>query len=171
MACDSEPRAMPWAKVECTFGAKKNVNNPHMKEAKSMTEVFAQLKPRQPRTFLPARDRPDRYKTVSRSSCRGCWTGPSKAPGDFERFLLDRSELEAALAQQQSILYIQMTCHTDDPGAAGAYQAFIEQVVPAVKPFADQLDRKCLEVRKEVSPRSAALRRLPEGDPDRYQPV
>jgi oligoendopeptidase F len=41
-----------------------------------------------------------------------------------------------------------MTCHTDDAGAAGAYKAFIEQVVPAVKPYADGLDRKCLEANR-----------------------
>lgn len=109
-----------------------------------ISEAFAQLKPGRPRTFLPERIDLANKDNVTEQLQR-LLDRPIESAGDFERFILDRSELEAALAQQQSILYIQMTCHTDDPGAAGAYQAFIEQVVPAIKPYADKLDRKCLE--------------------------
>lgn len=66
---------------------------------------------------------------------------------DLERFLLDRSELETVLAQQKAILYIEMTCRTDDPDRAGRYKHFIETVVPAIKPPADRLDRKYLKER------------------------
>lgn len=109
-----------------------------------ISEAFAQLKPGRPRTFLPERIDLTNKDNVTEQLQR-LLDRPIESAGDFERFILDRSELEAALAQQQSILYIQMTCHTDDPGAAGAYQAFIEQVVPAIKPYADKLDRKSLE--------------------------
>ena len=33
---------------------------------------------------------------------------------DLEQWVLDRSELETAIDQQGSILYIRMTCQTDD---------------------------------------------------------
>jgi oligoendopeptidase F len=63
----------------------------------------------------------------------------------FEQWLLDRSELEAAFDQHRAILYIQMTCQTDNTDYAGAYQAFIENVASAVKPLIDQLNRKMID--------------------------
>jgi oligoendopeptidase F len=64
---------------------------------------------------------------------------------DLEKWLLDRSELEAALQQEGSVLYIQMTCQTDDQEKAQAYKDFIETVIPAVQPLNDQLNRKYLQ--------------------------
>jgi oligoendopeptidase F len=61
---------------------------------------------------------------------------------ELEQWLLDRSELEAAIAQYEGILYLRMTCQTDDDARANAYKDFIETVVPATKPWADKLDRK-----------------------------
>ena len=64
---------------------------------------------------------------------------------DLEQWLLDRSELETALDQAGSVLYIRMTCQTNDPERAKAYQHFIETVVPAVKPLDHQLNQKYLQ--------------------------
>jgi oligoendopeptidase F len=111
------------------------------------SEPFAHLRPRQSRRFLPEQIDLTHADNVT-AQLKMLLDRSLDGPEAFERFLLDRSELEAAIAQQQSILYIQMTCRTDDAGAAGAYKAFIEQVVPAVKPYADQLDRKCLEANR-----------------------
>ncbi len=52
----------------------------------------------------------------------------------FERWLLDWSELSAALDEEGSKRYIAMTCHTDDSGAEKAYLEFVEHVEPNVKP-------------------------------------
>ncbi len=38
-----------------------------------------------------------------------------RTPGEFERWLIDRSELEAACSEARANLYISMTCATDDP--------------------------------------------------------
>lgn len=70
---------------------------------------------------------------------------------DLERFLLDRSELETAVAHRKAILYIEMTCHTDDPDRAGRYKHFIETVAAAIKPLADKLDRKYLHERQRFA--------------------
>jgi oligoendopeptidase F len=70
---------------------------------------------------------------------------------DLENWLLDKSELEAALDQTGAILYIRMTCQTDDQARAGAYQHFIETVIPAIKPLDDQLNKKLLESNKKFS--------------------
>jgi len=65
---------------------------------------------------------------------------------ELEQWLKDRSELQAALDQQGSILYIRMTCQTDDPKRVQEYKHFIENVVPAIKPLEDKLNRKYLEL-------------------------
>jgi len=70
---------------------------------------------------------------------------PILSPAALECWLLDRSELDATLDQQRTILYILMTCQTDDPARAEAYKRFIETVEPAVASVSDKLDRKYLE--------------------------
>lgn len=82
---------------------------------------------------------------------------PIGSPGDLERLILDRSELDAAAAQAGSELYIAMTCHTDDAGANAAYLAFVEGVQPGLKESGFELDRKIAQ-----SPHAAGL------DPSRY---
>jgi len=61
---------------------------------------------------------------------------------ELEHWLIKRSELDAALSQAGSILYIRMTCQTDDPAIAGAYTKFVETIPPAVKPVNDRLNHK-----------------------------
>lgn len=53
---------------------------------------------------------------------------------DFERWILDGSEISAALDEEGSKRYIAMTCHTDSPEAEKAYLHFIEQIEPQLKP-------------------------------------
>lgn len=62
----------------------------------------------------------------------------------FEQWILDRSELEAALNQAGTIVYIRMTCQTDDAARARTYQHFIETIRPMAKIFEDQLNKKYL---------------------------
>ncbi|MBF0523040.1 MAG: M3 family oligoendopeptidase [Candidatus Omnitrophica bacterium] len=70
---------------------------------------------------------------------------------DLEQWIFDRSELEAALDQEGSILYIRMTCQTDDPKRAEMYKNFIENIPPAVEPLEDVLNQKHLEHLKSFS--------------------
>jgi oligoendopeptidase F len=55
-------------------------------------------------------------------------------PADLERWLLDWSELSAALDEESSKRYIAMTCHTDNAEAERAYLHFVEKVEPEIKP-------------------------------------
>jgi oligoendopeptidase F len=64
---------------------------------------------------------------------------------DFEQWILDRSELEASVDQQGAILYIRMTCQTDDEARVQSYKNFIERVVPALKPLEDLFNKRYLE--------------------------
>jgi len=80
------------------------------------------------------------------------------SPEALQLWILHRSELDAALSESGSILYIQMTCHTDDPKIAQAYTRFVETIPPAIKPINDRLNRKYLK--------ACAVFSL---DPKRYQ--
>jgi oligoendopeptidase F len=66
---------------------------------------------------------------------------------ELEQWLLERSELEAALSQAGSILYIRMTCQTDDPKRAESYTRFVQTIPPAVKPVNDRLNHKYVQAR------------------------
>jgi len=81
---------------------------------------------------------------------------PSK-PADLERWLLNWSELSAAIQEEEAIRYIRMTCQTDDPEREAAYLHFVEKVDPTIKPLNHQLAKAFLD-----SPASAEL------DRDRY---
>src|SRR5580698_3196977 len=74
---------------------------------------------------------------------------PITSAQELESWLLERSELDAALSQAGSILYIRMTCQTDDPAIAGAYTKFVETIPPAVKPVNDRLNHKYVRAREK----------------------
>src|SRR5208283_771224 len=63
------------------------------------------------------------------SRAAGCKTVPA-----LERWLLDWSELTAALDEESSRRYIAMTCHTDNADAEKSYLHFVENVEPQLKP-------------------------------------
>lgn len=75
---------------------------------------------------------------------------PLKTAGELDVFLLHRSELEAAIDQQRSVLYIQMTCQTDNLERAAAYRQFIEQIQPLIDDFTHQLDTAYLAARDRI---------------------
>lgn len=76
---------------------------------------------------------------------------------DLERFLLDRSELDAAAHEAYAALYIAMTCRTNDTEARDGYLGFVENVEPALKQISFDLDRKVSD-----------CPHAPELDQDRY---
>src|SRR5579862_3118070 len=48
----------------------------------------------------------------------------------LERWLLNWSEVSAALEEESAKRYIAMTCHTDNPEAEKAYLHFVEAIEP-----------------------------------------
>lgn len=59
----------------------------------------------------------------------------------LERWLVDWSELTAALDEELSRRYIAMTCHTDNIAAERAYLHFIEHIQPQAKPCQFRLEK------------------------------
>jgi oligoendopeptidase F len=128
---------------------------------------FTELPPYKPRRFVPAtldwNDWPKIAPLFDQLEARapGCRT-----PAEFEQWLLDESELFAALDEESSRRYIAMTCHTDDPEAEKAYLHFVEKIEPEIKPrqfklaqiyLAHPLRKELPRDRYEVFDRDTAL--------------
>ena len=96
---------------------------------------FKPLAAHRPRTFVPtdldlgdwARMAPLFDRLESRAAS-------IRSAAELERWLLDWSELNAALDEEASRRYIAMTCHTDNADAERAYLHFVEHVEPQLKP-------------------------------------
>ena len=103
-----------------------------------MTTVADQL-------FLPAGLDAGEWESV-RPFFESLGSRPVSSPAEFERWLLDRSDLDAACSQARANRYIAMTCRTDDPAAAGAWTKYIEETAPKLKPAEFELDKRQTEL-------------------------
>jgi oligoendopeptidase F len=63
----------------------------------------------------------------------------------IEAWLIDRSELDSAMSEEEQGRYIAMTCQTDDAQREKRYLDFVENVLPHLKRWCDKLDRKLAE--------------------------
>lgn len=77
---------------------------------------------------------------------------PVDSPAAFEQWLIDRGELEAACSEAESILYIDMTCHTEDKAAQDAFTRYIETIPPLLKPMVFELDKRQVALTKQFRP-------------------
>jgi len=96
---------------------------------------FGKLAAHRPRTFVPQDinlgDWPQIAPLFDQLERQGAAADDVQK---FERWLLDWSELSAALDEEASRRNIAMTCHTDSAEAEKAYLHFVEQVEPQLKP-------------------------------------
>jgi oligoendopeptidase F len=95
---------------------------------------FGKLSAYQPRAFVPHTidlgDWPQIAPLFDQLETRAA---QCQSAADLERWLLDWSELTAALDEESSRRYIAMTCHTDNAEAEKAYLHFVENVEPQLK--------------------------------------
>ena len=89
----------------------------------------------------------------------------AKSAAELEQWLLDWSELNAALDEEASRRYIAMTCHTDNADAEKAYLHFVEHVEPQLKPRQFALEKIYVAHPSEL-PREINLH---SGKPPRYE--
>lgn len=98
---------------------------------------------------------------------------PVASAGELESWLIDRSELDAACSEAAALLYIAMTCNTDNPAASEAYAHFIETVPPRLKPIAFELDKRQAKLAGELglnTPRYEVINRDTEADVTLFRP-
>ncbi len=91
---------------------------------------------------------------------------------ELEQWLLDRSELEAAIGEAGANTYINMTCDTESETKQAAYTSYIENVIPKFKPVSFQLDKKQKELAEKFSMttgRYAVLHRDTAADVDLFR--
>ncbi len=104
---------------------------------------FGKLEPRKPRRFVPTEIDFGNWEQIAplfdklSSAADQCVTPP-----DLETWLLNWSEVSAALDEESSKRYIAMTCHTDNSEAEKAYLHFVEHIEPQTKPKQFELARK-----------------------------
>ncbi len=102
---------------------------------------FTQIAPYQPRRFVAGQTDLTVLAQV-RPLFQALLEREIDSADALQNWILERSALESALSQTGTVLYIRMTCQTDDPARARAYQNFIETIQPAAKVFNDQLNKK-----------------------------
>jgi oligoendopeptidase F len=96
---------------------------------------FGSLPPAKPRTFVPPSvDWSDWTQIAPLYDKLDARAPACKSIPDLERWLLDWSELSAALDQYGSERHIAMTCHTEDAAIEKAFLHFIENIQPETKP-------------------------------------
>jgi oligoendopeptidase F len=64
---------------------------------------------------------------------------------DLERWMLDRSELEAALEEDFAWRYIKMTCDTTDGKLLEDFQYFATEIEPKISPLSNDLNKKFMD--------------------------
>jgi oligoendopeptidase F len=63
----------------------------------------------------------------------------------LEKWLLDRSELEAALSEDFAWRYIKMTCDTTNQVLTDDYNFFVSEIDPHISPYSNELNIKLVE--------------------------
>jgi oligoendopeptidase F len=63
---------------------------------------------------------------------------------EFEQWLSDRSELEAALQEDVGWKYIRMSCDTTNEQFVNEYTFFVSEIQPKIAPYSNDLDLKLL---------------------------
>ncbi len=71
---------------------------------------------------------------------------------ELEKWLLQYSELSAAISQESSLRYIRMTCDTDNADLEAAYLHYVQEILPRCEPLYFELSKKFL-----VSPARSQL--------------
>ena len=68
---------------------------------------------------------------------------PITSKEDLEKWLLDQSELEAAISEDACWRQIKMTCDTENKELEDQFNFFCLQIQPHIQPFADLLNKTC----------------------------
>lgn len=71
---------------------------------------------------------------------------PVGSTSDFEKWLRDRSDLDAACSEARANLYIATSCNTDDEVIAGAYTRYLEQTAPHLEVASFELDKRQVDL-------------------------
>ncbi len=74
------------------------------------------------------------------------------SPEEFERWLIDRSELEAACDEARANLYIASSCDTESKPKSEAFASFVENIAPRLETIGFELDRRQVALAERFRP-------------------
>ncbi|MDQ3048097.1 MAG: M3 family oligoendopeptidase, partial [Bacteroidota bacterium] len=95
------------------------------------------------RSFLPADFQIDSWAKIE-PFLRDLSSRDISSSGQLEKWLLDRSELEAVLSEDLAWRYIRMTCDTTDKALTDAFNFFVSEIEPNVAPYSNELNKKLI---------------------------
>ncbi len=130
---------------------------------------FGKLPPHRARTFVPENTDLGDWRQIAPLFDALEKRAPQiRSAAALERWLLDWSELSAALDEEGSRRYIAMTCHTDDAEAEKAYLHFIANIEPQIKPRQFALEKIYVAhplrqelIRRNPTPANVSLNETP----------
>ena len=112
---------------------------------------FDALPAHKPRRFVPEQiDLGDWTQIAPLFDALESRASECKTAAGLEQWLINWSELSAALDEESSKRYIAMTCHTDNADAEKAYLHFVEKIEPQLKLRQFALEKIYLDRRGEV---------------------
>jgi len=105
-----------------------------------------------PRKFVPATADMGNWEEIE-PLFNGLLERRPRTVEELERWLHDCSELSSAISEERTKRYIAMTLQTDDAAREAAYQHFVENIDPKVKPMWQALEVAYLDnpVRRQLS--------------------
>jgi oligoendopeptidase F len=116
---------------------------------------FGSLPAHKPRRFVPEQiDLGDWSQVAPLFDKLESRVAECKSAAELVNWLVDWSELSAALDEESSRRYIAMTCHTDNSKAEKAHLHFLEKVEPEIKPRQFSLEKAYVQ-RKSTLPAAA----------------
>ncbi len=70
---------------------------------------------------------------------------PINSVSDLEKWLADRSELDAFLEEDLAWRYIKMNCNTEDQKLSDDFELFVTQIEPLINEYVNILDKKFID--------------------------
>lgn len=104
-----------------------------------MSTLEIPVKPK--RTFVPEDINWDNWEEV-KPLLEDLVNRPITSLEDLKKWLHDRSEMEAVVAENVGRRYISMTVDTTNEAAAKSYEYFVTEINPKISPYDDKLNRK-----------------------------
>lgn len=104
-----------------------------------MSTLEIPVKPK--RTFVPEDINWDNWEEV-KPLLEDLVNRPIISLEDLKKWLHDRSEMEAVVAENVGRRYIAMTVDTTNEAAAKSYEYFVTEINPKISPYDDKLNRK-----------------------------
>ncbi len=96
------------------------------------------------RTFLPEKLIIEKWEDIERY-CEDLLTRNIDEKAAYEKWLADKSELDAVLEEDAAWRYIRMTINTKDQSLTEHYTFFVTQIQPKLAPYEDKLNKKLVE--------------------------